>query len=197
MNRTAEHTRQTAETEIKMAVDLDRPGQRTIDSGIPFLDHMLTLFAAHARMSLQVDAEGDLEVDEHHTMEDLGLVLGACLKEALGTKAGIARYGACLLPMDETLVRVALDLSGRPCLVYNVATPVPQISGIDMRLFREFFQALTNNLGLSLHIDLLRGDENHHVLEAVFKGFARALAQACAPDAAWADEVPSTKGNLG
>jgi imidazoleglycerol-phosphate dehydratase len=195
MSRTATITRNTSETQIQLSIDIDGSGISTVDTGIPFMNHMLTLFAKHGYFDLQVKAVGDLEIDEHHTMEDLGIVMGNAIKQALGDKAGIRRYGFFLLPMDETLARVALDLSGRPYLVYNVPAPAGYIKGMNVRLFHEFFLGLTNNLGVNLHIDVIRGEEVHHVIEAVFKGFARAL------DAATGREpretgLPTTKGHL-
>jgi imidazoleglycerol-phosphate dehydratase len=195
MNRSAQITRNTSETQIQLSIDIDGSGRSNVDTGIPFMNHMLTLFAKHGYFDLDVKAVGDLEVDEHHTMEDLGIVMGNAIKQALGDKAGIRRYGFFLLPMDETLARVALDLSGRPYLVYNVAAPADYIKGMSVRLFHEFFLGLTNNLGVNLHIDVIRGEEVHHVIEAVFKGFARAL------DAATSREpretgLPTTKGHL-
>lgn len=195
MARKATINRETKETQITVSIDLDGSGTSEVDTGIPFLDHMLTLFSRHGYFDLNVTATGDLEIDEHHTMEDLGIVLGRAIKEALGDCKGIRRYGFFFLPMDETLTRVALDLSGRPCLIWKVNSPATHVNGIDVRLFREFFQALTNSLALNLHIDLIRGEEVHHVYESIFKGFSRAL------DAAIQDEpretsVPSTKGVL-
>ncbi len=195
MSRAAEINRETNETHIRIKLELDGSGQSRIDTGIPFLDHMLTLFARHGFFDLDVDAKGDLEVDCHHTMEDIGIVLGNTIKDALGDKRGIRRYGAAIVPMDESLARVVLDLSGRPWLAYDVATTVPHINNIDVRLFREMFQALTNNLMLNLHIDLIRGEETHHILEAVFKAFAKALDQATRLDTRETG-VPSTKGTL-
>lgn len=195
MSRTASITRNTSETQIQLSIDIDGSGASTVDTGIPFMNHMLTLFAKHGYFDLQVKAVGDLEIDEHHTMEDLGIVMGNAIKQALGDKRGIRRYGFFYLPMDETLARVALDLSGRPYLVYNVTPPSDYIKGMNVRLFHEFFLGLTNNLGVNLHIDVLRGEEVHHIIEAVFKGFARAL------DAATVFEpretgLPTTKGHL-
>jgi imidazoleglycerol-phosphate dehydratase len=195
MSRTASITRNTSETQIQLSIDIDGSGSSTVDTGIPFMNHMLTLFAKHGYFDLQVKAVGDLEIDEHHTMEDLGIVMGNAIKEALGDKRGIRRYGFFYLPMDETLSRVALDLSGRPYLVYNVPAPSDYIKGMNVRLFHEFFLGLTSNLGVNLHIDVIRGEEVHHVIESVFKGFARAL------DAATGLEpretgLPTTKGHL-
>ena len=193
--RNATAQRKTRETDIQVSFAIDGTGVGRIHTGIPFMDHMLTLFAKHGFFDLEIQATGDLEVDEHHTMEDLGIVLGDAIRQALGDKRGIRRYGFVVLPMDESLARVALDLSGRPCLVYAVASPGAYIRGMDVRLFREFFQALTNSLGVNLHIDLTRGEETHHVFEAVFKAFAKALDAATQLDPRETG-VPSTKGIL-
>ena len=193
--RTAEVSRKTAETDICCSIVLDGSGKAEVSTGIAFLDHMLTLFARHGLFDLKVAAKGDLEVDCHHTMEDLGLVLGEVFAKAAGDKAGIRRYGSFLLPMDEALARVVLDLSGRPYLVYEVTLPAPMIKDVDARLFREFFQALVNRSGLNLHIDLIRAGEVHHAFEAIFKGFARALDEATSIDPR-IQGVMSTKGVL-
>lgn len=195
MSRVAELRRTTKETDIFVRLDLDGSGKYDVETGIPFLDHMLELFAKHGFFDLEIKAEGDIHIDYHHTMEDLGLTLGTVINEALGDKGGIKRYGSCLLPMDETLARVALDLSGRPYLVYAVEPPADNVKNIDSRLFHEFFQALTVKSGMNLHIDLLRGAEVHHAFEAVFKAFAKALDQAVSADAR-IDGVLSTKGVL-
>lgn len=193
--RNAEISRATRETRIAVKLELDGSGKSSIKTPIPFLNHMLELFARHGFFDLDVKAEGDVEVDYHHTMEDLGLVLGEAIAKALGDKAGIRRYGSCLLPMDEALAQVALDLSGRPYLVYNVKAPAPQVKDIDCRLFHEFFQALAAKSGMNLHIDLIRGEEAHHAFEAVFKAFAKALDQAVGLDPR-VEGVLSTKGTL-
>ncbi len=195
MSRKAEVKRKTKETDIFVTLDLDGSGIYDVDTGIPFIDHMLELFAKHGFFDLEVKATGDIDIDFHHTMEDLGLTLGMALLKALGDKAGIRRYGSCLLPMDETLARVVLDLSGRPYLVYAVEPPADNVKNIDSRLFYEFFQALTVKSGMNLHIDLLRGAEVHHAFEAVFKAFAKALDQAVSIDSRL-DGVLSTKGVL-
>ncbi len=187
--------RTTRETDIEVKISLDGTGRGQIDTGIPFMDHMLELFARHGFFDLEVKAVGDLAVDYHHTMEDLGLVLGDALAKALGDKAGIRRYGNMILPMDETLVLVALDLSGRPCLVFDVKSPAPLVKDIDVRLFHEFFQALSVKAGMNLHVKMLAGEEVHHVYEAIFKGFAKALDQATAIDPRVVG-VLSTKGSL-
>ncbi len=193
--RTAQLERNTRETKIAMSFAIDGSGNAKVNTGMPFMDHMLTLFARHGYFDIDIKAEGDLEVDAHHTMEDLGIVLGKVINQALADKVGIRRYGCFSLTMDETLVNVALDLSGRPYLSYNVTTPVDHVGGIGARLFHEFFQALTNNLALNLHIDLVRGEEIHHILEAVFKGFAKALDMATQIEPR-EKSIPSTKGIL-
>ena len=193
--RKSEVARKTRETDIFIALDLDGEGRSSIDTGIPFMNHMLELFAKHGFFDLTVRAKGDIEVDYHHTMEDLGLVLGDVLAQALGDKAGIRRYGSCILPMDETLALVALDLSGHPCLVWNVDFPAPMIRDLDTRLFCEFFQALVNRAGMNLHVRKMAGEEVHHVAEAVFKAFAKALDQAVTHDPR-VKGVLSTKGSL-
>lgn len=193
--RVADISRTTRETDIRVKMDLDGSGKSKIDSGVPFMDHMLELFSKHGFFDLEVKAVGDTHIDYHHTMEDLGLVMGEALLKALGDKAGIRRYGSCLLPMDEALAQVVLDLSGRPCLVYDVEPPAPMIKDLDCRLFHEFFQALTAKSGVNLHIDLQKGEEVHHVFEAIFKAFAKALDQAVTIDER-VQGVLSTKGSL-
>ena len=193
--RTGEINRKTTETSIYVKWDLDGTGKSEISTGIPFMDHMLTLFARHGGFDLTVQAQGDLEVDCHHTMEDLGLTMGHALTQALGMKEGIRRYGSFLLPMDESLALVALDLSGRPFLVYDVEPPAEYIRDLDTALFREFFTALTVKGGITLHIRMLSSGEVHHVFEAIFKGLARALSEAVSIDAR-VKGVPSTKGVL-
>ncbi|MCK5844499.1 MAG: imidazoleglycerol-phosphate dehydratase HisB [Victivallales bacterium] len=194
-NRVADIARKTKETDINVTLNLDGTGTASISTGIPFLDHMLTLFTKHGLMDLTIDAEGDLEVDAHHTMEDLGLTLGEALAKALGDKKGIKRYGWTILPMDEALALVALDLSGRPFLVYDVEPPADRVKDIDTRLFHEFFQALCVKGGVNMHIQLLKGAETHHVFEAIFKAFAKSLDQAITRDSRVVG-VPSTKGVL-
>lgn len=193
--RKSEVKRTTRETDITVMFELDGEGKSSVDTGIPFMNHMLELFAKHGFFNLEVRAKGDIEVDYHHTMEDLGLVLGQALAEALGDKAGIRRYGSCILPMDETLALVALDLSGRPCLVWDVDFPAQMIRDLDVRLFCEFFQALVNRAGMNLHVKKLAGEEVHHVAEAIFKAFAKALDQAVSLDPR-VKGVLSTKGSL-
>ena len=193
--RTGEIDRKTTETSIYVKWDLDGTGKGEISTGIPFMDHMLTLFARHGGFDLTVQAQGDLEVDCHHTMEDLGLTMGHALTQALGMKEGIRRYGSFLLPMDESLALVALDLSGRPFLVYDVEPPAEYIRDLDTALFKEFFTALSVKGGITLHIRMLSSGEVHHVFEAIFKGLARALAEAVSIDSR-VQGVPSTKGVL-
>lgn len=195
MERIAEIKRTTGETDIKLTLDIDGEGKSSVKSGIPFLDHMLTLFAKHGFFDLTVDAKGDIDVDYHHTMEDLGLVMGDAISKALGDRSGIRRYGSFLLPMDEALAQVALDLSNRPYLVYDVKCPAPAVGDIDVQLFHEFFQALAVKSGMNLHIDLIRAGETHHAIEAIFKAFARALDEATQIDPR-IKGVMSTKGVL-
>ena len=194
--RKAEIERKTAETSVRVAVDLDGEGRADISTGIGFLDHMLELFARHSLIDVEVKAKGDLHVDLHHTTEDVGIVLGQALKEALGDKRGIARYASSDLPMDETLTRVALDVSGRPFLVWRVAFPSPKVGDMDTELFREWFQAFAQNAGVTLHVETFYGDNAHHVAESCFKGLARALRAAVALDPREGGRVPSTKGSL-
>lgn len=193
--REAAVTRTTKETDIFVKINLDGSGASSIDTGVPFLDHMLELFARHGFFDLEIRAKGDIHIDYHHTMEDLGLTLGQALLEALGDKAGIRRYGSCILPMDETLALTALDLSGRPYLVYDLLPPSDRIKDIDTALFKEFFQALSVKAGMNLHIKLLAGEEVHHVFEGVFKSLAKSLDQAVGIDPR-VQGVLSTKGSL-
>jgi imidazoleglycerol-phosphate dehydratase len=190
-------TRSTKETEVAVAVKLDGSGRAEIATGIGFLDHMLDLLARHARIDLAVKAKGDLHIDQHHTTEDVGIVLGQALKQALGDMRGITRYADVHVPMDETLTRVAIDISGRPVLVFRVEFPRDKIGEFDVDLVREFFQAFATNAGVTLHVETLYGDNSHHVAESCFKGLARALRAAVALDPAAKNEIPSTKGSLG
>ena len=194
--RKAEINRTTAETKISLKLDLDGRGGSDIETGVGFLDHMLTLFAKHGRFDLGIRCTGDTYVDDHHSTEDIGIALGAALAEALGDKRGINRYGSFLLPMDEALVMVALDLSGRSTLRYGLTLPAPKVGTFDTELTEEFFLAFTRAAGVTLHLRQLDGTNTHHILEAAFKGFGRALRQAVAIDPAAAGEVPSTKGVL-
>ena len=193
--RKATIERKTAETDIRLVLELDGGGSVNVSTGIGFFDHMLTLFAYHAGFDLELAARGDLEVDQHHTVEDIGICLGQALDEALGDKAGVQRYGWAVLPMDEALSMVALDLSGRPFLSYQVDLPVSLISDFDPTCVKEFLQALTNKGGVTLHVRTLSGENPHHILESVFKGFGRALRTAVEVRAD-AGEIPSTKGSL-
>ena len=195
MKRIGKQIRKTRETKIAVELDLDGSGKSEISTGIGFMDHMLELFARHGKFDLKVQAAGDLEVDAHHTMEDLGLVMGEVFSQALGDKAGIRRYGSFLLPMDETLVLIALGLSGRPYLVYGLVPPVEKVGSLDTALFHEFFQAFCVKGGINLHVKLMAGGEIHHIFEAVFKGLARALEQAVSHDPK-EKGIPSTKGIL-
>ena len=195
MNRSAEVTRKTGETEIVVKLNIDGSGKSDVATGVPFMDHMLTLFARHGFFDLEVKAQGDLEVDSPHTLEDLGRVLGAAVARALGDRAGIRRYGNFMLPMDETLVLIALDISGRPGLYYDVTPPAALVKDIDVRLFHEFLQAFCNKLGLNLHVRMLAAEEAHHLFEAIFKGLAKALDQATSVDPR-VEGVLSTKGVL-
>lgn len=191
--RTATCHRKTAETDIQMELNIDGSGQGRIDTGIPFFDHMLTLFTRHGLFDLNLKVVGDIEVDFHHTVEDTGIVLGQCFREALGKKEGITRYGFWLLPMDETLARVALDLSGRPFLVYEAPSGVEAIGGrFSYQLVEEFLRAFSSSLLATLHVDILRGRDAHHMAEAIFKGLARALDAATRHDPRVIG-VPSTK----
>ncbi|NMA43470.1 MAG: imidazoleglycerol-phosphate dehydratase HisB [Oligosphaeraceae bacterium] len=197
MQRTAMIERNTKETHISLTLGLQSySAENQIDSGLPFMDHMLEAFAKHGKFKLNLTCKGDLQVDAHHTMEDLGIALGQACKQALGDKRGITRFGACILPMDGSLARVTIDLSGRPCLVWQAEFPEWQAGGISVSLFKEFFQALTNNAAMNLHVDLLRCDETHHGLEAIFKATARALRQAVELDPELEGQIPSSKGVL-
>lgn len=193
--RTAEIERVTRETRIKLSLAVDGSGEAKICTSVPFLDHMLDLFARHGLFDLTVEAQGDIDIDFHHTVEDIGIVLGSAFKQALGDKAGIRRYGNATVPMDETLASVAVDLSGRPYLVYNVRLPKVKIGDFDVELVREFFQAFVNNCGLNLHMNVMYGDNVHHIVEACFKAAARALDAATQPDSRIRG-VMSTKGTL-
>ena len=188
--------RDTAETRISLTVDLDGSGRAEVATGFAFLDHMLTLLAKHACIDLTVQASGDTDVDYHHTVEDVGIVLGQAVREALGEKRGIRRYGFFLLPMDEALARVVIDLSNRPMLVYQAEITNYMVRDFNIALVREFFQGLTNELGCNLHMRLEYGDEPHHVAEALFKCFARALRVAVEIDPRAGSAIPSTKGKL-
>lgn len=195
--RTATVKRTTKETDVEVTVDLDGAGRVSSETGIGFLDHMLDLLGRHARFDLSVRAAGDLHIDQHHTAEDVGITLGQAVRKALGDMKGITRYADVHLPMDETLTRVALDISGRPYLVFRTTFRRDTIGGFDTELVREWFQAFAMNAGITLHVETLYGDNDHHISESCFKGLARALRAAVAIDARSKDEVPSTKGSLG
>jgi imidazoleglycerol-phosphate dehydratase len=195
--RKATVKRTTKETDVAVAVDLDGSGAASIATGIGFLDHMLDLLARHSRIDLDIKAKGDLHVDQHHTTEDVGIALGQALKKALGDMKGITRYADVHVPMDETLTRVAIDISGRPFLVFNVEFVRAKIGTFDTALVQEWFQAFAVNAALTLHVATLYGSNDHHIAESCFKGLARALRTAIAIDPRAAHEVPSTKGTLG
>ncbi|HEX8322968.1 MAG TPA: imidazoleglycerol-phosphate dehydratase HisB [Tepidisphaeraceae bacterium] len=196
MDRTADLSRDTNETRIKLSINLDGRGTSSVRTGVGFFDHMLDLLAKHALIDLTVQADGDLHVDQHHTIEDVGLLLGQAIDKAVGDKRGIYRYGWANLPMDESLARVALDLSGRPAFVFSIPFNGPLIGDFAAELVEEFFKALSNAAKINLHIDVPYGRNNHHMAEATFKAFARALRQAVTIDPRAADQVPSTKGTL-
>jgi imidazoleglycerol-phosphate dehydratase len=195
MSRTAEVRRQTAETDVRVSLDLDGTGRAMIGTGVGFFDHMLTLLAAHSRIDLEIETKGDLETGSHHTVEDTGIVIGQSLHKALGDRAGIERYGLAVVPMDECLARAAIDISGRPYLACDVALPATVVGGFETDLLSEFLRGLTNHAGVTLHVSLLAGENAHHVIEACFKAVARALRAAVAIDPRQSG-VPSTKGSL-
>jgi len=195
MSRTALIERITNETKVKLTLSVDGSGVAKISTSVPFLDHMLNLFARHGLFDLEVEARGDIDIDFHHTVEDIGIVLGEAFKEALGDKKGICRYGRATVPMDETLASAVVDISGRPYLVYHVNLPKVKIGEFDVELAREFFQAFVNHSGLNLHINVMYGDNVHHIIEACFKAFARALDSATQFDCR-VEGVMSTKGVL-
>ena len=194
--RRATVTRKTAETSISVELDLDGTGTYDNQTGVGFFDHMLDQLSRHSLIDMTIRAKGDLHIDDHHTVEDTGIAIGQALVKALGDKRGIRRYGACLLPMDDSLVRAALDLSARPYLVWNVDLPSAKIGTFDTELVREFFQALSTHGGITLHVDKLHGLNSHHIAEAAFKAVARALRDAVEPDPRKGDAIPSTKGAL-
>lgn len=195
MGRKAKIERKTKETEITVELDLDGGGQAEVETGIPFFNHMLESFARHGLFDLKLKAKGDIEVDCHHTVEDVGLVLGQAFKESLGDKKGISRFGEASVPLDEALARVVVDLSGRPYFSYNVKIRPGRVGDFDTDLPHEFFQALVNQLGMNLHVDLVRGENPHHIIEACFKALARAMERATRIDSR-VQGVPSTKGSL-
>ena len=194
--RKSEIKRTTAETDIALSVCLDGTGKSEIDTGVGFLDHMLTLFARHGRFDLTVKCDGDTNVDDHHSVEDIGIVLGQAFSEALGDKRGIVRYGSMLLPMDEALILCAADLSGRACLVNQVSLPCQKVGSFDTELVQEFLLGFVRKAEISLHFQMFAGENTHHIIEAMFKALGRALSSAVKIDEAFADEIPSTKGLL-
>lgn len=194
--RSAQITRRTAETDIRLSLSLDDTGRVSVQTGVGFLDHMLTLFARHGRFSLAVTCRGDTQVDDHHSVEDVGIALGEALCQALGEKRGIRRYGSMLLPMDEALVLCAVDLSGRACLRMQAAFPSQKIGTFDTELVEEFFTAVSRSAGMTLHLRQMDGTNSHHIAEAMFKAFGRALGEAVSVDPRLGDEIPSTKGVL-
>ena len=194
--RSAQIERKTAETDVRLTLSLDGTGHAQINTGVGFLDHMLTLFAAHGRFDLSVSCAGDTQVDDHHSVEDIGIALGDAVAQALGEKRGIRRYGSMLLPMDEALVLCAVDLSGRCCLRMQAAFPSQKIGTFDTELVEEFFTAFSRHAGATLHLRQMDGTNSHHIAEAMFKAFARALSEAVSLDARLAGEIPSTKGAL-
>ena len=194
--RQAEINRKTGETDIRVALELDGTGRSSIDTGVGFLDHMLTLFARHGRFDLEVTCRGDTCVDDHHSVEDIGIALGKAFGQALGDRKGVTRYGSTILPMDESLILSAADLSGRGLLVYDLKIPTEKVGTFDTELTEEFFRALAHNSGTTLHIRQLAGGNSHHIIEGAFKSVARSLRAAAAIDPACAEEIPSTKGVL-
>lgn len=194
--RKAQISRVTGETDITVGINLDGTGEKEIDTGIGFFDHMLDQIARHGMIDLSIKAKGDLEVDGHHTVEDVGIALGDAIAKALGDKKGVTRYGMSYVPLDEALSRVVLDLSGRPGLVFECCFTAPMVGALDSQLVREFFQGLVNHAGMTLHIDNIRGENAHHQAETIFKAFGRALRMAVEPDPRAAGLIPSTKGVL-
>lgn len=194
--RTSEIIRKTNETDIKLKLNIDGTGKYKNDTGSGFLNHMLDLFAKHGRFDMEILCKGDVAVDDHHTVEDIGIALGEAFAKALGDKKGIARYGSILLPMDEALVLCSLDLSGRSFLGFDVKIPTAKVGTFDTELAKEFMLALTRSMGLTLHIKMLEGENSHHIIEAIFKGLGRAMKTAVSIEEAYKDEIPSTKGTL-
>lgn len=194
--RSTTYSRTTHETDIKIDLDLDGTGLYDNETGVGFFDHMLDQFARHSLIDVKIRCVGDLQIDDHHTVEDVGIAIGQALNQAVGDKLGINRYGSCLLPMDDALVRVSLDLSGRSFLTWNVDLPTSKIGAFDTELVREFFQAFASHGGITLHVDMLHGINSHHIVEATFKSVARALRIALELDARSLNAVPSTKGVL-
>lgn len=188
--------RDTKETKIVLALEIDGTGAYEINTGCGFLDHMLELFTRHGRFDIAVDCNGDTDVDYHHTVEDIGIALGCAFRDALGDKRGIYRYGSMLLPMDEALVMCAVDISGRSHLIFDVEIPTEKVGDFDTQLVKEFITAFSREMGVTMHIRMLTGENSHHIIEAVFKGMGRALRHACCIEEEYADEIPSTKGVL-
>ena len=197
MARTASVARRTKETQIDVSLNLDGSGDYSVDTGIGFLDHMMEQLSRHSLIDLELKAVGDLHIDFHHTTEDTGIAIGEAVSRALGDRKGIRRYGDALIPMDETLTRVALDCSNRPYLIWKVGFSKPKLGEMDTELFKEWFQAFAQAAGITLHVENLYGENNHHIVESCFKGLARSLRSAIEPDPRKADAVPSTKGVLG
>ena len=195
--RTASVARRTKETQIDVSLNLDGSGDYSVDTGIGFLDHMMEQLSRHSLIDLELKAVGDLHIDFHHTTEDTGIAIGEAVSRALGDRTGIRRYGDALIPMDETLTRVALDCSNRPYLIWKVGFSKPKLGEMDTELFKEWFQAFAQAAGITLHVENLYGENNHHIVESCFKGLARSLRSAIEPDPRKADAVPSTKGVLG
>lgn len=194
--RKAEVSRKTGETDIRILLDLDGTGKCAVETGVGFLDHMLTLFACHGRFDLEVSCKGDTYVDDHHSVEDIGIALGKAFEQALGDRKGIVRYGSMILPMDESLILSAADCSGRGLLVYSLEIPTGKVGTFDTELTEEFFRAFAHNAGVTLHIRQLAGSNSHHIIEGAFKSVARSMRTAVSVDPAFADAVPSTKGVL-
>ena len=194
--RTATISRNTKETQISLSVNLDGTGVCKLNTGLPFLEHMIDQIARHGLIDIEIEAKGDLEIDAHHTVEDIGITLGQACAQAFSDKVGIRRYGHAYVPLDEALSRVVLDLSGRPGLEYHVDFPRAQVGGFDVDLFHEFFQGFINHANVTLHIDALRGHNAHHIIETIFKAFGRALRMAVEADPRQAGQMPSTKGTL-
>lgn len=195
-DRIAQVERNTLETQIHIAVNLDGTGQSSLETGIPFFEHMLDQVARHGLIDLRIQATGDLHIDDHHTVEDVGITLGQAVAAAVGDKKGMTRYGHAYVPLDEALSRVVIDFSGRPGLFYTVPFTRSAVGGFDVDLFREFFQGFVNHAQVTLHVDNLKGDNSHHQIETVFKAFGRALRMALTPDPRMGDNIPSTKGSL-
>lgn len=194
--RTANITRATAETEISLTLTLDGTGRFAVETGCGFLNHMLELFARHGRFDIELACRGDVQVDYHHTVEDVAIVLGRAFSDALGTRAGICRYGSCTLPMDEALILAAVDISGRPALGYALAIQAQKVGDFDTELVKEFLLGFVRSLGASVHVRQLAGENSHHIIESMFKALARALREAVTIDAQFASEIPSTKGTI-